>query len=60
MITCQIMTGRRPFWDKIHDIELVCDGLQLLQTRLYDIFKLMKECWLFNPKIDKQLMIYTV
>ena len=48
------MTGRRPFWNEIHDIELIikiCDGLrpQIVTNAPEGYIELMKECWHFDP-----------
>ena len=51
MIMWECMTGRRPFWDRAHDTDLIieiCDGLR---PPIDDIeapkgyIALMKECW---------------
>ncbi|POG71485.1 kinase-like domain-containing protein [Rhizophagus irregularis DAOM 181602=DAOM 197198] len=54
MIMWEFMTGRRPFWDEIHDIELIikiCDGLRpLIVTNAPEGYiELMKECWHSDP-----------
>ncbi|CAI2185523.1 18767_t:CDS:2, partial [Funneliformis geosporum] len=51
MIMWEYMTGRRPFWDRAHDTELIidiCDGLRpptgdIVAPKGY--IDLMKECW---------------
>src|SRR5436305_5391550 len=50
------MTGRRPFWDRVHDAELIieiCDGLRplIVTNAPYGYVNLMKECWHSDPKI---------
>jgi serine/threonine protein kinase len=54
MIMWEFMTGRRPFWDRNHDIELIIDisdGLQpLIVTNAPEGYiELMKECWHSDP-----------
>ena len=54
MIMWEFMTGRRPFWNEIHDIELIikiCDGLQppIVTNAPEGYIELMKECWHFDP-----------
>ncbi|RIA86745.1 kinase-like domain-containing protein [Glomus cerebriforme] len=46
----ELITGRRPFWDKIHDTNLVieiCDGLRpsIVTNAPEGYIDLMKECW---------------
>ncbi|CAB4428527.1 unnamed protein product [Rhizophagus irregularis] len=55
MIMWELMTGRRPFWDRNHDIELIiniCDGLRppIVTNAPKDYIELMKECWHSDPK----------
>jgi serine/threonine protein kinase len=55
MIMWEFMTGRRPFWDEIHDIELIikiCDGLRppIVTNAPEGYIELMKECWHSDPK----------
>ncbi|CAI2173246.1 1363_t:CDS:2 [Funneliformis geosporum] len=55
MIMWECMTGRRPFWDRAHDTELIidiCDGLRpptgdIVAPEGY--IELMKECWDSDP-----------
>ncbi|UZO07715.1 uncharacterized protein OCT59_027991 [Rhizophagus irregularis] len=47
-------SGRRPFWDEIHDIELIikiCDGLRppIVTNAPEGYIELMKECWHSDP-----------
>src|SRR5438034_2861049 len=54
MIMWEFMTGRRPFWNEIHDIELIikiCDGLRppIVTNAPEGYIELMKECWHFDP-----------
>ena len=54
MIMWEFMTGRRPFWDKIHDTDLIigiCDGLrpQIVTNAPEGYIELMKECWHSDP-----------
>jgi serine/threonine protein kinase len=54
MIMWEFMTGRRPFWDRNHDIELIidiCDGLQppIVTNAPEGYIELMKECWHSDP-----------
>jgi len=54
MIMWEFMTGRRPFWNKIHDTELVveiCDGLRPpIDTNATEGYiKLMQGCWDSDP-----------
>ncbi|PKB98329.1 hypothetical protein RhiirA5_431538 [Rhizophagus irregularis] len=51
----EFMTGRRPFWDEIHDIELIikiCDGLRppIVTNAPKGYIELMKECWNSDPE----------
>ncbi|EXX59640.1 Ypk2p [Rhizophagus irregularis DAOM 197198w] len=55
MIMWEFMTGRRPFWDRNHDAELIIeifDGLRppIVTNAPKGYIKLMKECWDFNPE----------
>ncbi|CAI2189276.1 14708_t:CDS:2 [Funneliformis geosporum] len=58
MIMWECMTGRRPFWDRAHDIELIidiCDGLRPLTGNIVapeGYIELMKECW--DPDQNKR------
>ncbi len=53
MIMWEYMTGRRPFWDRVHDTNLIIDICDGLRPPIGDIntpdgyIELMKECW--NP-----------
>ncbi|CAB4422037.1 unnamed protein product [Rhizophagus irregularis] len=54
MIMWELMTGRRPFWDKVHDSELIieiCYGLRppIITNAPEGYIELMKECWHFEP-----------
>ncbi|RGB41345.1 kinase-like domain-containing protein [Rhizophagus diaphanus] len=56
MIMWELMTGRRPFWDRSHDTDLIidiCDGLRPSivsnAPEGYDI-ELMEECWHSNTE----------
>src|SRR3989442_15992990 len=55
MIMWELMTGRRPFWDETHDIDLIieiCDGLRppIVTTAPDGYIELMQECWHPDPK----------
>ncbi|CAI2185521.1 18766_t:CDS:2 [Funneliformis geosporum] len=56
MIMWECMTGRRPFWDRAHDTELIIDICDGLRPPIGDIvapegyIELMKECWDSDPK----------
>ncbi|EXX71729.1 Bck1p [Rhizophagus irregularis DAOM 197198w] len=55
MIMWEFMTGRRPLWDEIHDIELIikiCDGLRppIVTNAPEGYIELMKECWHSDPE----------
>src|SRR4051812_36976835 len=50
MIMWELMTGRRPFWDQNHDIDLIigiCDGLRppIVTNAPDGYIELMQECW---------------
>ncbi|EXX60453.1 Cdc15p [Rhizophagus irregularis DAOM 197198w] len=54
MIMWEFMTGRRPFWDRNHDIYLIIeisDGLRppIVTNAPEGFIELMKECWDSNP-----------
>ncbi|CAB4420352.1 unnamed protein product [Rhizophagus irregularis] len=54
MIMWELMTGRRPFWDKNHDAELIieiCDGVRppIVTNAPEGYVELMKECWHSDP-----------
>ncbi|CAI2166450.1 19994_t:CDS:2 [Funneliformis geosporum] len=55
MVMWEYMTGRRPFWDRAHDTELIIDICDRLRPPTDDIIapngyiELMKECWDPNP-----------
>ncbi|RIA91165.1 kinase-like domain-containing protein [Glomus cerebriforme] len=54
MIMWELMTGRRPFWDRNHDTELIieiCDGERppIVTNAPEDYIDLMKECWHSDP-----------
>ncbi|CAI2170035.1 14125_t:CDS:2, partial [Funneliformis geosporum] len=55
MIMWEWLTGRRPFWNRDHDVDLiidVCDGLRppIVTDTPEGYVKLMQECWHSNPK----------
>jgi serine/threonine protein kinase len=55
MIMWEFMTGRRPFWDRDHDAELIIeivDGLRppIVTNAPEGYIELMKECWNADPK----------
>jgi len=55
MIMWEFMTGRRPFWDRSHDTELIieiCVGLRppIVTNAPEGYIELMKECWHSDPK----------
>ena len=57
MIMWEFMTGRRPFWNRIHDTGLIieiCDGLRppIVTNAPKGYIKLMQECW--NPDPNKR------
>ncbi|PKY31746.1 kinase-like protein, partial [Rhizophagus irregularis] len=54
MIMWELMTGRRPFWDRNHDTELIidiCDGLRppIVTNAPKGYIELMKGCWHYDP-----------
>ncbi|GBC02886.1 hypothetical protein RclHR1_04880011 [Rhizophagus clarus] len=54
MIMWELMTGRRPFWDKNHDAELIieiCDGLRppIVTNAPEGYIELMQKCWHPDP-----------
>src|SRR6266487_2635898 len=54
MIMWEIMTGRRPFWDKNHDTDLIIeivDGLrpQIVTNAPEGYIELMEKCWHSDP-----------
>ncbi|EXX54211.1 Bck1p [Rhizophagus irregularis DAOM 197198w] len=54
MIMWEFMTGRRPFWNRSHDAELIieiCDGLRppIVTNAPEGYIELMKECWNSDP-----------
>ncbi|GBB96585.1 hypothetical protein RclHR1_02790008 [Rhizophagus clarus] len=54
MIMWELMTGRRPFWDRNHDTELIidiCDGLRppIVTDAPEGYIDLMRECWHSDP-----------
>ncbi|EXX57799.1 Ssk22p [Rhizophagus irregularis DAOM 197198w] len=54
MIMWELMTGRRPFWDKSHDTNLIieiCDGLRppIVTNAPEGYIELMQECWHSDP-----------
>ena len=54
MIMWELMTGRRPFWDRNHDTDLIieiCDGLRppIVTNAPEGYIELMKECWQSDP-----------
>ncbi|EXX65833.1 Ste11p [Rhizophagus irregularis DAOM 197198w] len=55
MIMWELMTGRRPFWDKSHDTDLIieiCDGLRppIITNAPEGYIELMQKCWHSDPK----------
>src|SRR6266516_3629046 len=55
MIMWELMTGRRPFWDRDHNTELIieiCDGLRppIVTNAPEGYIELMQKCWHNNPK----------
>jgi serine/threonine protein kinase len=54
MIMWELMTGRRPFWDRNHNIDLIieiCDGLRppIVTNAPKGYIELMKQCWRSDP-----------
>ena len=54
MIMWEFMTGRRPFWDRVHDAELIieiCGGLRppIVTNAPEGYVDLMKKCWHSDP-----------
>ncbi|GBC02879.1 hypothetical protein RclHR1_04880004 [Rhizophagus clarus] len=55
MIMWELMTGRKPFWDRSHDTELIieisCGGLRppIVTNAPEGYIELMKECWHSDP-----------
>jgi serine/threonine protein kinase len=55
MIMWELMVGRRPFWDRNHNRELmieICDGLRppIITNAPEGYIDLMKECWHPDPE----------
>ena len=55
MIMWEVMTGRRPFWDRNHGTDLIIeivDGLRppIVTNAPEGYIELMKECWHSDPK----------
>jgi len=55
MIMWEVMTGRRPFWDRNHDTRLIieiCDGLRppIVTNAPKGYIELMQRCWDPDPK----------
>ncbi|CAI2166935.1 16318_t:CDS:2, partial [Funneliformis geosporum] len=55
MIMWEWLTGRRPFWNRVHDVDLIidiCDGLRppIVTNAPEGYVELMQECWHSNPK----------
>jgi serine/threonine protein kinase len=55
MIMWELMVGRRPFWDRNHNIDLIieiCDGLRppIVTNAPDGYIDLMKECWHSDPE----------
>ncbi|CAB4403757.1 unnamed protein product [Rhizophagus irregularis] len=55
MVMWELMTGRRPFWDRNHDTELIieiCDGLRppIVTNAPGDYIELMQKCWHSDPE----------
>ncbi|RGB43014.1 kinase-like domain-containing protein [Rhizophagus diaphanus] len=55
MVMWELMTGRRPFWNRNHDTELIieiCDGLRppIVTNTPKGYVELMKECWHPDPE----------
>ncbi|RGB24499.1 kinase-like domain-containing protein [Rhizophagus diaphanus] len=56
MIMWELMVGRKPFWDRNHNIELIieiCDGLRppIITNAPRGFINLMKKCWHSDPEI---------
>ncbi|CAI2173554.1 5590_t:CDS:2 [Funneliformis geosporum] len=54
MIMWEFLTGRRPFWDRSHDVDLIidiCDGLRppLVTNAPEGYIELIQECWHPDP-----------
>ncbi|PKY28281.1 hypothetical protein RhiirB3_30893 [Rhizophagus irregularis] len=54
MIMWELMTGRKPFWDRNHDTELIieiCDGLRppIVTNAPEGYVELMQKCWHYDP-----------
>ncbi|EXX69728.1 Cmk2p [Rhizophagus irregularis DAOM 197198w] len=54
MIMWELMTGRRPFWDKSHDTELIieiCDSIRppIVTNAPEGYIELMQKCWHSDP-----------
>src|SRR5688572_3944157 len=54
MIMWELMTGRRPFWDRNNNTELIfkiCDGLRppIVADAPKDYVELMQKCWSSDP-----------
>jgi serine/threonine protein kinase len=54
MIMWEFMTGRRPFWNRTHDTDLIiqiCDGLRppIVTNAPEGYIELMQKCWHPNP-----------
>ena len=55
MIMWEVMTGRRPFWDRNHDTDLIIDIIDGLRPPIVTnapegYIELMKECWHPDPE----------
>ncbi|EXX54590.1 Bck1p [Rhizophagus irregularis DAOM 197198w] len=55
MVMWELMTGRRPFWDRSHDTDLIidiCDGLRppIVTNAPEGYIELMEEYWHSNPE----------
>ncbi|EXX57327.1 Mkk2p [Rhizophagus irregularis DAOM 197198w] len=54
MVMWELMTGRKPFWDKCHDSDLIieiCDGLRppIVTNAPEGYIELMQKCWHPDP-----------
>ena len=54
MIMWELMTGRKPFWDRDHNTELIikiCDGLRppIITNAPDGYIELMQKCWHSDP-----------